>query len=305
MIIWRIFDGKPGHDKQSGGLVDALLKITSGKCLDFQALNFRRAFINFLLGSFPPGSHQQKPELIIGAGHGTHLSILCAQRAYGGKSVVIMNPSMPTAWFDFCLIPDHDEPEVKNNIIVTRGALHTVTPSCSHDEGKGLFMIGGPSKHYNWDNESLLKQVTDIIKQAPDKSWEITDSPRTPGITSSALKRLATNLNVGFYPHKQTGHEWLHEQLQKAGYVWVTADSVSMIYEALGSGAATGVLSVPGKTDDKITGIVNSLAGDNMITTYDDWNQGKTLMMNEHYINEAGRCAEELLSKLKSRININ
>jgi uncharacterized protein len=296
MVIWRIIDGKAGHDNQSRGLANALIKITPGVCLDLPALSAGRAVLHYLTGTFPPGSDIEKPEFIIGAGHATHLSILCAQRAYGGKSVVLMKPGLPTSLFDYCLIPDHDKPGKRANIIVTRGALNTISSSHNHDETRGLIMVGGPSKHYRWDNESLLDQISDIISHTLNCNWTITDSPRTPASTSAALKNLAA-ANVLYCPYENNLRGWLPEQLGIAGQAWVTADSVSMIYESLSSGAATGILAVPGRKNDKITGIINSLDSAGLITTYNDWTRGKPLSLNRQCLNETDRCARELLAE--------
>ncbi|NIO88165.1 MAG: nucleoside-diphosphate sugar epimerase, partial [Candidatus Aminicenantes bacterium] len=79
---------------------------------------------------------------IIGAGHGTHFPMLCAQRARGGKTIVIMKPGLPYSWFDYCLIPEHDKPPRKKNIITTRGAINTITPTNNHSIDQGMIMIG-------------------------------------------------------------------------------------------------------------------------------------------------------------------
>lgn len=299
MVIWRIFDGKAGHDNQSRGLVNAILKISPGVCHELPALTTTRVIINYLTASYPPGSGIQKPGFIIGAGHGTHLSILCAQRAYGGKSVVLMKPGLPTSWFDYCLIPDHDLPKDKTNIIVTRGALNTITPSAKHEKNKGLIMVGGPSKHYKWDNEGLIKQIIDITGHSPEISWAVTDSQRTPPLTREALQSY-TATNINYYAHEKTGRDWVPEQLAKSGRVWVTADSVSMIYEALTSGAQTGILSVPERSNDKITGIIKALDNDGLITTYRGWKYGEISPINKQYLNEANRCARKLLAETLS-----
>jgi uncharacterized protein len=46
-------------------------------------------------------------------------------------------------------------------------------------------------------------------------------------------------------PHQETGPGWLAGELARSAVVWVTADSVSMVHEALTAGAATGILPVP------------------------------------------------------------
>ena len=156
-------------------------------------------------------------------------------------------------------------------------------------------MVGGPSKHHAWDNNGLIEQVTDITGSKPDIYWTITDSQRTPAITRTSLQSL-TATNIKYCPHDTTGQDWVAVQLASAGNVWVTADSVSMIYEALTSGAWTGILSVPGRSIDKITGIAKSLENDGLITTYSDWKRGKISSRNRQYLNEAERCARELLA---------
>lgn len=297
MVIWRIVDGKAGHDSQSRGLASALLKTSPGVCHDIPAMTAGQAIIHYLFGNFPPGNGLQKPVFIIGAGHGTHMSMLCAQRAYGGKSVVLMKPGLPASWFDYCLVPDHDRPEQRENIIVTRGALNPVVPSTNHDRNKGLIMIGGPSKHYAWDNDSIMNQLKDITGTGQDIYWTVTDSQRTPAITRTTLQALVVK-NAGYYPHDETGRGWIAERLAEAGSVWVTADSVSMIYEALTSGAWTGILSVPKRLSDKITGIINTLADEGLVTTYNDWKHGNISPLKKQYLNEAERCARKLLAEI-------
>lgn len=300
MVIWRIFDGKAGHDNQSRGLVNAILKISPGVCHELPALTAPRSIIYYLSASYPPGTGLQKPRFIIGAGYGTHLSILCAQRAYGGKSVVLMKPGLPTSWFDYCLIPDHDVPADKNNIIVTRGALNTITPSARHVKSEGLIMVGGPSKHYKWDNADLIRQITDITSHSPDISWTITDSQRTPALTRETLQAIIAT-NIKYYAYDKTGRDWIPEQLAKTGCAWVTADSVSMIYEALTSGTQIGILTVPERSNDKITGIIKSLDNDGLITTYHDWKRGKTFSDKKQLLNESDRCARKLLAETPAR----
>jgi mitochondrial fission protein ELM1 len=47
------------------------------------------------------------------------------------------------------------------------------------------------------------------------------------------------------FPHQQTPPGWLAGKLSALETVWVTEDSVSMIYEALSGGAKVGVLEMP------------------------------------------------------------
>lgn len=303
MIIWRIVDGRRGHDNQSHGLINALSRHVSCVHHDIPASALNFWFWQFLLKKYPPGNGLPRPHLIIGAGHHTHLSMLCARHAYGGRIVVIMNPSLPVHCFDFCLIPDHDNPRITDRVIVTRGAINAIVPTVNHNQSRGLIMVGGPSRHYVWDDASLLKQIDLILKKSEGITWHITDSPRTPVSTSDALGNLKSP-DVTFHSYKDTGPDWVADHLLDSGYVWVSEDSMSMIYESMTAGAATGILSVPAGKLNKISLSINRLAENEMITRFEDWRSGKQLSSCPDIFDEADRCARELLDKITQHYSI-
>ena len=298
LVVWRIFDSRRGHDTQSLGLINALSRRVSCVSHDIPASSLNFWFWQFLLKKYPPGYGLPKPHLIIGAGHHTHLSMLCARHAYDGRIVVIMNPSLPVHCFDFCLIPDHDNPRITDRVIVTRGAINAIVPKANHDQTCGLIMVGGPSRHYAWDDVSLLEQINLVLKKSEGVIWHITDSPRTPDSTSNKLVNLKSP-GVTYHSFMDTGPDWVTNQLLDAGYVWVSEDSMSMIYESLTAGAATGLLRVPVKRQGKLTKCIQSLIVNNMITSFDDWEKNGLLAPPADTLNEASRCAEYLLEKIK------
>ena len=89
-VVWRFSDGKSGHDNQSLGLVDALQRRTRIHSYDIPVQP--GAALDWLIGRFPAGSLLPDPWLIIGAGHATHLPMLAARRARGGRTAVLMRP---------------------------------------------------------------------------------------------------------------------------------------------------------------------------------------------------------------------
>lgn len=206
---------------------------------------------------------------------------------------MLMKPSLPTNWFDLCLIPDHDQPTNRENIIITRGALNTIIPATNQDAARGLILIGGPSRHYHWDENTLLDQLQCILKDG-SVQWTLSDSPRTPEQTCAQLKAL-NHPNLHYYSCKSTPANWLSEQLKMSANVWVTQDSVSMIYEALTSGAAVGLLKVPAKKPGKLTTAIQRLAEQKLLTIFDSWKEGQKLTATHGLFNESGRCAKLVL----------
>ena len=108
------------------------------------------------------------------------------QRIVGGKLIALMRPSLPLGWFDLCVIPQHDRPPARANVVATRGVLNTACPSPERAADKGLFLIGGPSKHHGWDTPGLLAQIDAILADTPTMRWTLTTSRRTPPIVTAA-----------------------------------------------------------------------------------------------------------------------
>jgi len=297
LIVWHVSDNRRGHDNQCLGLVQALKKLRPCEYFKIVACSLPVLLLALLHRRFPPGTELPDPDLIIGAGHRTHATMLCAKRIRGGQTAVLMRPSLPVAWFDLCLCPAHDNPPASARIITTEGALTHITPSDRHNPDSGLVLIGGPSRHYHWDTDSLLKQIRHVTASTPGVRWQITGSPRTPAGTSLALEQLqAPNIDY-ISPHAQTVG-WMASQLASAGQVWLTMDSVSMIYEALTAGAAVGLLAVPSRHQHRITAIPEKLQAQQMVTLYRDWAAGAAMAKPSRQLNESSRCAGLLLKNL-------
>jgi len=297
--IWVISDGKPGHLNQSLGLSEALQRqLSDCQIMIIPALSKGSALAALLKKRWPQAdTDNDTPSLIIGAGHRTHLSLLAAGRAFNAATVVLMKPSLPLSWFDCCLIPQHDQPAHRNNVISTRGALNRMQPG-EADQKQGMMLIGGPSKHFGWDNGKMVAQVMNICRQSSANThWTLTTSRRTP---SDFLPLLATQSldNLTLVPVEETGPGWLAEKLPQASQCWVSSDSVSMVYEALSAGCATGLLEVPQLSENRIAQGVQQLADENVLTPYTQWLPGEQLTPPHSPFNEADRCAFALRQQL-------
>jgi uncharacterized protein len=98
-------------------------------------------------------------------------------------------------------------------------------------------------------------------------------------------------------PVAETGPDWLPAQLARAGQVWVTADSVSMVYEALTAGAAVGVLETPRQRPSRVSRGLERLAVESWVTPFADWRPGRTLHRPPGIFNEAERCARWIVER--------
>ena len=238
--ILVISDGKAGHENQSLGLAEAMARQRSAQ-IGTLRLEMGYGFLARLTAAVEKAGEFPQPDYVLAAGHATHLAALWIARKYGARSICLMKPGLPVSWFHRCVCPEHDfiGKRIPSNVITTKGALNRVMPSTGPKTGR-LLLIGGPSKTHGWDGQALIAQIKAI---AGDDMWQVADSRRTP---EGFLKELKNELpTMEIFPHQQTPPGWLAGKLSALETVWVTEDSVSMIYEALSGGAKVGVLEMP------------------------------------------------------------
>ncbi len=292
LVIWRFRDGKPGHENQSAGLVQALAELFPLEVHELAAESRLAALGHWLGRRFPAGTGLPDPQFIIGAGHATHLPMLAARRARGGRILVLMQPSLPLRWFDLCLIPQHDNPVAAPNVLVTQGVLNRVRPAGEKQPGLGLILVGGPSKHHRWQEEPLRRCVQTLLERESQRHWRMTTSRRTPASWGAGLAPLLAQAQgrLELVPWEQTDADWLPEQLAQAAVVWVTADSVSMVYEALTAGGAVGILPVQEKKAGRVSRGLQQLIEGKRVVDFATWQQQGQYPLPQSF-NEAQRCA--------------
>jgi len=243
--VQRFVDGKLGHENQTLGLLDALARKVSLSYEDVSVGSRLSAVSDLIFGSLRVASQRgRRPHLLLGAGRGTHFPMLSARQRLGVPAVVLMAPSpamMP--FFDLCIVPQHDE-LVGPRVLTTLGTLTSVRPGSPGDPHRGLFLIGGPSQHHGWDENSLVDAVQAAVRQQPSLRWKLTTSRRTPASTTRRLAEIALP-QIEVFPVETTGPAWLRQELSDASRTWVTEDSISMIFDSLTAGNWTGVLPVP------------------------------------------------------------
>ena len=287
--ILIISDGKPGHRNQSLGLAEAIARRREVQLCEREPMGRFEALRLCLGGALP--MPEDRPALLIGAGHATHLTLLALRRLYRVPAVVLMKPSIPMGFFDLCLVPEHDQPPVRSNIIATRGALNRMRPG-EKQPGSGMIMVGGPSKHFTWDEAAVLEQIRALLAH-DRRHWLIGSSRRTPASTEEAL---AAQFGDRFVPAATTGPDWLPQCLAETEVCWVTEDSVSMVYEALTAGCRVGVLPLAAGEGNRLSRGVARLKEQGLVAQAPDWSLSALADAADHF-NEAERCAEAVLER--------
>ena len=115
------------------------------------------------------------------------------------------------------------------------------------------------------------------------------------------METLTALADVEYMGWRDVTSDSLASRLSSATQVWVTADSVSMLYEALTAGAVVGVIELPLKRPkrlNKLTRGLLDLREDNQIHLF---HESPRLTMNHDAraaMSESRRCADIVLERL-------
>jgi mitochondrial fission protein ELM1 len=313
LCVIALLDGRPGHDKQTMGIIQALqqrisvhtipVKVTGVSPISSLALTCR-LFLPFA-GISDPKIDQA--DLMIGSGSRTHLPMLLYKKKYAIPAITcMMPPSHLRKRFDVCFVPEHDRRSDGANIMLTAGAPNCSVNKRKHQVDCGLILLGGvDTKSHYWDSQQLVRMIEKICITEKQKSWTITSSPRTPQETVTMVERLmGTYANIQFFDYRKTPGGWIEEQYDKNSVVWVSADSVSMIYEALTAGCSVGILPVEWRrAKSKFKRNVDLLLEKKLVQSFSAWEEGEATFPPSIELNEAQRCADWILQKWRKEFS--
>lgn len=296
LIAWRFCDGNIGHEKQSQALLEGLARHASVESYDIAvAETAAERWLQRLLERSRSCEHLPAPDLIIGAGHRTHAPILTARRMRGGKTIVLMKPSLPVQWFDLAIIPEHDRYAASSNIMSSRTVL---APSLNNrpDKRKGIILVGGGNRHFQWSNDNICGQIESFVRATPKVQWQLSTSRRTP----KDFKAPALD-NLQAYDYRELDKDWTNMELAQAGNICISADSASMLAEALNSRAHVTVLPLTSKRrKNKLLWAAEHLQKQGLARLYDGDGQSFAARQNQSVmsLDEHFRCARLLLQSL-------
>ncbi|EON90652.1 hypothetical protein MARLIPOL_17933 [Marinobacter lipolyticus SM19] len=270
-VVWLLTDNKPGHRNQLKGIGNRL-RVRAGAALHWIDASERRVPLwRALLGIAPAMDPSlPAPALIIGAGTSTHRLLLALRRIPRAKTVVLMKPAFPMAWADAVILPEHDRVRPGKRILTTQGVINSITPLArTTEKPEALILIGGPSPHFEWDDDVVFNQITQLISDYPTWRWTISGSRRTPSGLTERMEELAS-LRVSVVDPKRTHEDWLSHQLSASGAVWVTPDSMSMVCEAATSGVPTGLFQLPPKAGSRVALGIDRLIERGQVANWSD-----------------------------------
>ena len=220
-------------------------------------------------------------------------------------NIHIQNPKVSLENFDIVVAPDHDSLDGPN-VLISKGAIHYLTldeiekakdylvSKIEKQKEVVTLILGGPTKYYNYDNESMIQIFSKINKQILEKNMQliIIPSNRTPEkIIQFAKEYFNKNRLIIDNVDKQA----YLSSLALAKYIIVTCDSSSMISEAALTGKPVYVAMIPAMRNDiRFQKFRNLLESMNIIRKLEDsldtWSYEK--------LDETNRIAKQIKEKL-------
>ncbi|MEE4240391.1 MAG: ELM1/GtrOC1 family putative glycosyltransferase [Desulfopila sp.] len=305
--IGVFLDGRPGHEKQTMGIVDRLRKKNVVDVTTIRVTKkgiFRQIADWLLYFSFfkrVPERKLRGCNLLIGTGTHVHLPMLHVKKYYHIPVITCMTPSsLLQKKIDLIFSPQHDGLHEQDNVFLTVGPPNSNVDMGEHLENHVLVLCGGiDSKSHVWRDDAIINGIIAIIERDPSKQYILSSSPRTPVETSKKLKAVAEELdNVDFFDFLDTPSGWVERRYNECRQVWVTADSISMVYEALSSGCQVGIIPVAwlgGRS--KFMRSEKFLRESGFTLELKDYLHGKDFPKTKKTLNEAERCADEILRR--------
>ncbi|WP_420843691.1 mitochondrial fission ELM1 family protein [Marinobacter salexigens] len=298
-VIWLLTDNKPGHRNQLKGLGNRL-RVKAGASLFWVNADDISVPLWRALLAVPPALDKSlpHPDLIIAAGTGTHRLLLSLRRVRKTKTLVLMKPGFPRSWVDGSIIPAHDGIAPNRDTLVTEGVINSVTPLARITEKpEALLLLGGPSPHYDWDDDVVFGQVTHLMGEYPQWRWTISGSRRTPGALRARLDELSGPRTTVANPDN-THEDWLNHRIAASKAIWVTPDSMSMVCEATTSGVPTGLFQLSGRSGSRVVNGIQRLLEAGYVARWSDHAAvmgGKT--GQEKSLWEADRAAQWVIQR--------
>lgn len=296
-VVWWFRDRRSQHEGQVRGLLKALEACCPLHVYAAPVVGAWKAWRSILNHHYP-AADLPDPDILIGAGRETHWAMLAARWARGGRIVTLSKPYLPRWCFDLCIVSAHAGGRSSARMIATRGNLPQQTLPRPKTAGTGLIVIGGPAPHYNWSDDELIVQISEILVRYPDHRWYLTTTLQTPLETEQRLQALSGQ-NVFCIPHYESDPKWLFSRIQDAEQVWLTEDNLTVIYQALTAGAAVGVLPVPRRKPNREVAALEGL-----VEFFPAWQAGTALHAPQPPFNESARCATEIYTRWIGSVDI-
>lgn len=262
--IWALLGARPGDNDQVIALAEAIGLPFDVKRLEYNGLRWLGpALLGKSLASLAAGSRElvlgePPPDVTISTGHRSVPVVRALKsRSHGQmRAIHVGFPRVSPAHFDLVIAtpqyPIPDNPSLlRVPFALTRTATATPDPAdlgglSGLPSPRRLLIVGGPTLFWELDRTALDRTLAGLLDEARGEGGSVlvTTSARTPAEIANGLDRSLETSGVPSIlaePGRAPGYAAL---LASADRVWVTADSVSMLSDALWTGKDVATIPI-------------------------------------------------------------
>ncbi len=247
---------------------------------------------------------QPCPPVVIGCG-GAGARVAAALRRPDVQVVAIQHPRMALRRFNLVFAARHDGIS-GDNVLITRTALHRATPArlaeqraiwapvfAPYKRPLAAVLLGGSNGRYRFEAPQALELAVQLsaMMRRNQAGLVVTPSRRTAPEVVSILRNVLEPM--GAWVWDGTGDNPYFGMLACADVILATADSVSMVSEAVASSAPVYLVRLPGKSR-RIGAFMEALVQEGRVRDF----TGKLELWDTQPLDDTAWAGEEMRRRL-------
>ena len=298
------------------GMISQVEGLAKALNLDYKHQTIKlKKFWNYIPPKFTPISEKILSEpfvcdasVIISCGRKSVIPSIALKKKFGKNllSIHIQDPKVKLSNFDFIVAPEHDDLKGEN-VLTSKGAIHYLTndeldshenylKSRINSQKKIVaLIIGGPTKHYNYNEKVLDNIFLKIKRNFLDNNYQliVVPSMRTP---QRIIDKAKNYFNEDQIVIPNVDKKAYLCSLKNADHIIVTCDSTSMISEAAITGKPIYVAQIPSvKNNERFKKFFNLFVSLNIIkdlgNEVENWTYPK--------LDETKKIADQIKEKIR------
>ena len=261
--VWALLGPHRGDNNQVLALAEALGLPFEEKRLRYNQLRrLQPALLGATLKSVAVDVRSQlegePPDLTISTGHRSVPAVRALRKRSGGKmrSVHLGYPRISPRYFDLVVpTPEYPVPDAPNVIRVP----FALSPHIAREVGatdrrlldvypnpRRLLLIGGPTLYWELPPRRIMRAVGRLLKRTAWDGGSIlaVGSPRSPVDLLAAIQDMLEASPVPSLLAPMEGPPSYPALIEAADEIYVTADSVAMIADAVNTGKPVGIVPI-------------------------------------------------------------
>jgi mitochondrial fission protein ELM1 len=265
--VWALLGPHRGDNNQVLALAEALgLPFEEKKLRYNQLRRLQPGWLGATFRSVEANSRAQlegePPDLTISTGLRSVPVVRELRRRSGGRtrSVHVGFPRISPRFFDLVVpTPEYPVPDAPNVLRIpfalTPHRARSVEQSDrellkAYPQPRRLLLVGGPTLYWRLPPEEMAAAVRQLLQAAQDSGGSVlaVGSPRTPVELLSTVRQTLEGSAVPFLFEPGDGPPAYAALIEAADQIFVTADSVAMVADAVTTGKPVGLIPIAKST---------------------------------------------------------